>query len=169
MGNLAVDGNGVVFDKIINSLDDINILTNLHLLTVQACKRKSTHGRCIKFLLDFGVYILHTVGNLERTLDIQIHPHNMIGVMRLDVIVLNVMLDRCTMAHKHTGSKAIAKVNARHSLILQLIFVCVKVFNLDGDIIDRNRIFMLWVGVAAKCLSKARVGCKIDIASTRLQ
>ncbi len=66
--------------KVVNSLDIINILANLHLLTIQASKRETTHSGGVQLFLDLGIDIPYTVGNLKRMLDIQIDFHDAVAI-----------------------------------------------------------------------------------------
>ena len=81
VGNLSIDMNGIMPDEVINSLDDINILSDLHLLAIQTGNGQAAHGRTIHLLDNLRIDVKACfVADLEWMLDNKIYLHGTIVI-----------------------------------------------------------------------------------------
>ena len=161
-------------NHLVNSLDMIDIVSDGDMVTV-LMKHDLTETILVKNSLYIGIDIgiEMTVFKNEGILDVEIHLHDMITVMKLQMIVHDIMTDSSTVTDKQTGGKGVAKISINQTLVLQLILVRMQVGDLDGNIIDSDavlrRVRLLRIGKLPKGRSPDGGGGQVDISRTRLQ
>ena len=91
----------MMFNQVLNSLDMVNILTNLHRLVIEPCKGKATQDRRVHLILESNIDVgVNTIIQRKRMFDVKEYLHHTIIVMRLKVVIHDVVLNSNTMSYQ---------------------------------------------------------------------